>query len=89
MIDESSGNGGRSVGSADSAAVRVLWFYSLAIVVIALSQMIFKFRDPKVSLHASGVQKISLNFDLASLSTILSVSVSAPARRACGESEFL
>lgn len=40
MTDESSGNGGRSAGSADSAAARVLWFYSLAIVVIALSQTI-------------------------------------------------
>ncbi|KAG0554890.1 hypothetical protein KC19_12G128100 [Ceratodon purpureus] len=50
---------------------------ALGIVAIALSQTIFKFRDPKIALNNVKVQNVSMNLDLASLSTLLSVSVSA------------
>lgn len=50
---------------------------SLAILAIVMSQTIFKFRDPKVSLSNVEVQSVSVNFDLTSLSTLLSVVVSA------------
>lgn len=53
---------------------------SLAIVVIVLGQTIFKFRDPKISLSNVKVENISVNFDVVSLSTLLSVSVSAAVR---------
>jgi len=53
---------------------------SLAVVAIALSQTIFKFRDPKMTMEHVRLQNISLNFDLASISTVLNVSVSADVR---------
>lgn len=48
---------------------------SLAIVVVALSQTIFKFRDPKISLHDVRAQNFSVD-----LSTLLSISLSADVR---------
>lgn len=47
------------------------------IVAVALSQTIFKFRDPKVSLKDAKLQTISFRFDLAALSPLLSISISA------------
>jgi len=56
--------------------VSVACCLSLAIVAVVLSQTIFKFRDPKISLDNVKVQNISVNFELTSLSTLLSVTVS-------------
>jgi hypothetical protein len=53
---------------------------SLAIVAIALSQTIFKFRDPKTTLENTKLQNVSLNFDLSSLSTLIDISISTDVR---------
>lgn len=57
--------------------VCVVILLALGVVAVSLSQTIFKFRDPKVSLSNVKLQNVSVNLDLASLSTLLSVSVSA------------
>ncbi|KAG0582095.1 hypothetical protein KC19_3G033700 [Ceratodon purpureus] len=53
---------------------------ALGIVAVVLSQTIFKFRDPKVTLNDVKLQNISFNFDLAQLATILNISLSADVR---------
>lgn len=53
-------------------AIALLLLLSLAIVVTVLSQTVFKFRDPNVSVHNVKVQNMSLTFDM-----LLSLSVSA------------
>jgi hypothetical protein len=57
--------------------VCLVMLLSLGVVAIALSQTIFKFRDPKVALMDVKLQNVSLDLDLASLSTLVSISVSA------------
>lgn len=49
----------------------------LGVVAIALSQTVFKFRDPEVGLRNVKLQSVSLDVDLASLATLVSISVSA------------
>lgn len=57
--------------------VCILILVSLGTVAAVLSQTIFKFRDPKVSLKDAKLQTISFRFDLAALSPLLSISISA------------
>ena len=57
--------------------VCVVVMVSLAIVAVALSQTIFKFRDPNISLNDIKLQNVSFSFDLANLAGILDISVSA------------
>ncbi|XP_024358443.1 uncharacterized protein [Physcomitrium patens] len=47
------------------------------IVAVALSQTIFKFRDPTVSISDIKLLNISVRFDLAALTALLSISMSA------------
>lgn len=53
---------------------------SMAIVAVALSQTIFKFRDPKISLNDVKLQNVSFSFDIAALATILNISLAADVR---------
>jgi hypothetical protein len=60
--------------------VCVVVMVALAVVAVALSQTVFKFRDPKVALTDVQLQNVSFSFDLAALATVLNVSLSADVR---------
>jgi hypothetical protein len=60
--------------------VAVLFVLALVVVIIVLSQTLFKFRDPQVSIISMKLETISVALDVLTLSAVLNISVATDVR---------
>jgi hypothetical protein len=60
--------------------VAVLLVLALVVVIVVLSQTLFKFRDPEVSIVSMKLETISVALDVLTLSAMLNISVATDVR---------
>lgn len=60
--------------------VAVLLLLALVVVIVVLSQTLFKFRDPEVSIVSMKLETISVALDVLTLSAMLNISVATDVR---------